>query len=228
MSITEARQLSFKSILALEDYESTSFANQLQQDEDFYFHLTALLIALPLQLKRFEELYIYDEIKYGNLFAELYEKQTKLKLDQAIDLVKTLAQYSYYREERLSLHKTCTGHKDYAKTTILAANFEKEKSKIIAEWSQKKEIMKFEVLKEVAPTLIDPRNHFHAMVNYTHIDNYNECSNDWVKEEKIRDVCFITILNQFEERLDKHLLNADVEWAKLAKKVFGNNLIIVK
>ncbi|MFK5284351.1 hypothetical protein ACI3PL_32705, partial [Lacticaseibacillus paracasei] len=71
----------------------------IQEDEELIFYIEAFLKVSSSQLKRIEECYYYEKIENGNLLEALSEEATSLSIEEAIQLVKTLAKQTYYQEE---------------------------------------------------------------------------------------------------------------------------------
>lgn len=213
--------------------EDLSFAKIIQEDKELIFYIEAFLAASSSQLKRLEECYYYEKIENGNLLEALSEESTSLSIEEAIELVKSLAKHTYYQEEACQVYKVCKGHFNEAVKTGApyrsAEHVQKIEQKILNEWKQKKEIKPESVTlqREQHRNLFFTSRLCDFYINYTHVDNCLTCSYPAVKQFTVQSLSFGSVMDQFENKIQKHNLARDLEWEKLAKRIFGKNLIII-
>lgn len=209
------------------------FAEDIQKDEELLFYLEAFIKASSIQLTRIEENYLYDQLENGNLLASLSEGLTQLTLIQAVDFIKFLGGCSYYKEEAYRLHKVCKGHFDkLVRRSVPYRNEEhikKEEQKILEAWKQKEGVKPESAMikQSVSRNLAFTRRFCDFYVSYTHIDNFQDCSYPYTKKRFIQDSSFEGVIHQFEEKIKLHKLDEKAEWSKLAKQIFGENLVLI-
>lgn len=208
------------------------FAQSIQKDGQLYFHIETFLKVAPVQLKRIEDLYYYEKLEMGDLLEEVAERPVQVTVQQAKGMVKAVAKCSFFKEETYTLHKVCQGHfKEGAKFNIRPKNIEREEKALRRDWESKQEIKSISTIREVTPALfrvLTINKHYDLYLNYTHIDNHPDCSFSYIKKGSIQDLCFESVIKQFESKIQSCNLNEDLEWGKLAKQVFGKNLLIVR
>ncbi len=208
------------------------FAQPIQNDKQLYFYIDTFLKVVPIQLKKIDDLYFYENLEMGNLLEEVTERPVQVTVEQAMEMIKSIAKHSFFKEETHTLHKVCQGHiRQMGKSNIRPKNIARDEKALLREWESKKEIKSVSVIREVTPTLfrvLTINKHYDLYLNYTHIDNHPGCSFTYVKERSIKDLSFESVLNQFESKIESACLDKDLEWGKLAKQVFGENLLIVR
>ena len=147
-----SNSLSKANVSSFQIPENLSFAKVIQEDEELIFYIEAFLKVSSSQLKRIEECYSYDKIEHGNLLEALSEESTSLSIEEAIELVKTLAKQTYYQEETYRLHKVCKGHFNEVLRREVPYRSEehvqKIEQKILSEWKRKKEIKPESIMVE--------------------------------------------------------------------------------
>ena len=232
-ALSPMNALSFNHDLQVISEKPVSFSKEIEKDPELFFLVNLMAKALPAQLKRFEELYIYEEIEKGDIFDALSETSVTTTVDQVIDLIKILAKHSYYREETFRLHKVCKGHfEERVRDRVRyrsRKHIEKEEKKILEEWKQKVNIKPSSItIKKIvyrnASCLWRLADFY---VNYTHLENIPECSYPKTKAQFVQDVCFTSVLERFESKIKNFSLNWEREWGVLAQKIFGSNLILI-
>ncbi|MCH9632643.1 MAG: hypothetical protein S4CHLAM6_09810 [Chlamydiae bacterium] len=210
---------------------SEPFAKDIQNDPELYFYLVAFIKAAPSQLQKIDELYFYEKLEMGDLLEAVAEGPTRVTIEQAKQMVKSLAKCSFFKEEKYTLHKVCKGHFDeIAKRRQPFRNAEhvdKVEQKILHEWQEKKEIKSdsIQIKQIIARNLFWTRRFCDFYISYTHVDNYLGCSFPSVKKWSTHNRSFSSVVEQFENKVKNSHLNGNLEWSKLAERVFGNNII---
>lgn len=213
--------------------ESRDFAEAIQKDETLIFSLKAFIKASSIQLDRIEQNYLYDQLENGELLALLSEGPTQLTWMQAMSLIKFLAGCSYYKEEAYRLHKVCKGHFDQiVKSAVPYRNEEhikKEEQKILETWKQKSGVNPDSVtIKQfVYRNLFYTKRLCDFSISYTHFNNLKDCTYPFIKKRFVQNCSFESIIEQFENKIKCHNLDREVEWSKLAKQIFGENLVLI-
>lgn len=213
--------------------EELKFTNHIQKDEELFFLLSVFVKALVLQLERVEKFYLYDEIEGGEILEELSEKNVELTIDEAIDLIKVLASSSYYVESSTKIHKVCDGHKnERIKTKIKPKDYEKIEQGILTGWKEDQNLKTFSLLRVNHAVLfrIGPLNRYYDIyAEYIHKDNIPECSSYTLsKRQATQNICLVSILDKFEEKISNYKLNRELEWSKLTKFVFKERLTLTR
>ncbi len=210
--------------------ERLEFSKEIQNDTELFFLINVMLDATSAQLKRFEDLYIYDELEKGEIFEKLSEQIVNLSVNEAIDLVKILAKHSNYRKVYLRLHKVCQGHLNerikIRQPFRSQDHTDKVEQKLLNEWKLKKEIkpMSIQIRQYVYRNLFYTKKFCDFYISYTHIDNAQSCSHPFVKLQTTCDQYLESILERFEAKINQYGLDPKVEWGVLAKRIFGKNL----
>lgn len=205
----------------------------IQKDEELLFYLETFIKALSIQLDRIEKNYLYDQLQNGDLLVNLSEGSTQLTITQAKELIKYLAKCSYYTEEAYHLHKVCKGHfEERVKVNVPYRNekhIQKEEQKILEEWKRKEGIRAESV--KIKPSV--HRNLFFTnrlcdfYIDYAHVDNFKDCSSPCIKKLTVQNLSFETVIRKFEDTIHLYNLNNEGEWGKLAKRIFGENLVLI-
>lgn len=74
-----------------------TFSKELTSDKPFYNRLNALITGLKKQIQRIEDCYAYSNLPDGfDLLEELIFPETYATLQESKNLLKTIAEHSYY------------------------------------------------------------------------------------------------------------------------------------
>ena len=107
--------------------------------------------------------------------------------------------------------------------------FQKEEQKILEEWNQKEGIKpkSVKIKRVVSRNLFLTNRRCDFYVDYVHIDNFKDCSYPFIKKRTVQNLSFEVVIHKFEDKINCYHLNSELEWGKLAKRIFGENLVFI-